>query len=97
MYAGDLLRRHAGVRFARPEPRPEPSFEQIKSRMDAWMARLDREDPAAVLGIAGSATPEQVRERYRELALANHPDRGGDAGEMRRINEAYERLRARRR
>ena len=97
MYASDILKKHAGARCARPAAKPEAGFEQIKARMDAWVARLDREDPAAVLGVSPRATPEQVRERYRELALANHPDRGGDAAQMRRINEAYERLRARRR
>lgn len=97
MYAQDVLRRHAGMRRAKPAPRNEASFEQIKSRMEAWMARLDAEDPHAVLGVSSRAPAEQVQARYRELALANHPDRGGDAAEMRRINEAYERIRARRR
>ena len=97
MYAQDVLRKHAGMRFAKPEPRREPSFEQVKARMDAWMARLDREDPHAVLGVSPRASPDQVQTRYRELALAHHPDRGGDAGEMQRINQAYERIRARRR
>ena len=97
MYAADVVRKHAGVRYARPAPRTEPSFDQIKERLETWMARLDREDPNAVLGVGANASPEQVRERYRELAMAHHPDRGGDAAEMRRINDAYERIRARRR
>lgn len=95
MYASEILRKHAGVRYARPEPARGPEFEKIKARMDAWVARLDRDDPAAVLGVSPRASNDQIRERYRELAMAHHPDRGGDASEMRRINEAYERLRAR--
>jgi hypothetical protein len=97
LYARDVVRRHAGVRVAQAPARPEPSFEQVKVRLDAWMARLERDDPHAVLGVAPGSSPDAVRERYRELALANHPDRGGDGADMRRINDAYERIRARRR
>lgn len=96
MYAKDVLRKHAGARYHRPEPKREERFERIKARMDAWVARLDRDDPHGVLGVSPRASPEQVRERYRELALAHHPDRGGNEAEMRRINDAYEQIRARR-
>lgn len=37
-------------------------------------------------------TLEQIREAYRELALANHPDAGGCDQTMRRLNEAYQLL-----
>lgn len=37
-------------------------------------------------------TLEQIREAYRELALANHPDSGGCDQTMRRLNEAYQLL-----
>jgi hypothetical protein len=93
----DAVRRHAGARERRPaEPATVIDFDQIKARMDAWVARLDQDDPFAVLGVSARATPDQVRERYRELARQHHPDRGGDAAEMRRVNEAYEQIRARR-
>jgi len=36
----------------------------------------------------------EIRRRYRELSRASHPDRGGDAERMARINEAYEILRS---
>ena len=40
-----------------------------------------------------TATPEQIRARYRILALKWHPDRvGGDARRFREVVEAYERL-----
>ena len=39
------------------------------------------------------AGEEQIRQRYRELALTFHPDRnGGDQGLMQEINAAYQRL-----
>lgn len=37
-------------------------------------------------------TLEEIREAYRELALANHPDSGGCDQTMRRLNEAYQLL-----
>ena len=51
-------------------------------------------DPDHLLfGLPQGATAEQVRQRYRELALAFHPDRrGGDQALMQEINAAYQRL-----
>ncbi len=37
-------------------------------------------------------TLAQIRDAYRELALANHPDAGGCDQTMRRLNEAYQLL-----
>ena len=37
-------------------------------------------------------TLAQIREAYREMALSHHPDAGGSAEAMRRINEAYQLL-----
>lgn len=33
---------------------------------------------------------KSVKQRYRQLAMAHHPDRGGDSGKLQEINEAYE-------
>jgi hypothetical protein len=37
-------------------------------------------------------TLPQIREAYRSMALANHPDAGGSEEAMRRLNEAYQLL-----
>ncbi|MCH9713953.1 MAG: DnaJ domain-containing protein [Cyanobacteria bacterium] len=37
-------------------------------------------------------TLPQIREAYREMALAHHPDSGGSEEAMRRLNEAYQLL-----
>ena len=42
-----------------------------------------------VLGIASTATANEVKSAYREAAKANHPDLGGDPTLMLHINEAY--------
>lgn len=42
------------------------------------------------LGVGRTATLAEIRKAYRQAALRNHPDRGGDHGRMVRIIEAYE-------
>jgi hypothetical protein len=37
-------------------------------------------------------TLREIREAYREMALAHHPDSGGSEEVMRRLNEAYQML-----
>jgi len=37
-------------------------------------------------------TLANIREAYREQALHHHPDSGGSAEQMRRLNEAYQML-----
>lgn len=47
------------------------------------------DDPFAVLGLAPTAAENEIRARFRELALVHHPDRGGNADDMSRLVEAY--------
>jgi hypothetical protein len=68
------------------------SFDQVKERLEQWLTVLDGKDPYRTLGVAPSDSPERIRERYRELAVAHHPDRGGSIDRMREINDAYERI-----
>lgn len=49
------------------------------------------DDPFAALGLPPSATLDEVKRRYRELAMTHHPDRGGDGREFNRVRAAYER------
>jgi hypothetical protein len=38
---------------------------------------------------AGCATVTEIKSLYRRLAMANHPDRGGDTRVMQEINAQY--------
>jgi DnaJ-domain-containing protein 1 len=45
---------------------------------------------AEVLGVSPNAEPAEVRRAMTRLALLYHPDKGGTAEQMVRINRAYE-------
>lgn len=38
----------------------------------------------------GCTTPEEIKSRYRSLAMEHHPDKGGDTRTMQDINAAYQ-------
>ncbi|HKH05452.1 MAG TPA: J domain-containing protein [Acidimicrobiales bacterium] len=46
-----------------------------------------------VLGVARTATADQLRAAYRSRARENHPDAGGDPDQMRQLNAAWRVLR----
>src|SRR5437867_2448359 len=45
-----------------------------------------------ILQVTEDASPEVIRAAYKALALKHHPDRGGSAEMMGRVNAAYGRL-----
>ena len=45
-----------------------------------------------VLGVAENADEHEIKKAYRKLSLRHHPDRGGEAEEFKKINEAYSTL-----
>lgn len=96
--SAELLRRGAGVRLAEPRARAsqpkDAGFDAVKARLESFLRRLDEEDPWFVLGVPPGTPLEQIRSRYRELALTHHPDRGGDPAAMRRFASAYDRVRS---
>jgi len=50
---------------------------------------VDRSRALEILGLPQSATPADIRRRFRELALRYHPDVGGDRERMSLISRAY--------
>lgn len=94
----DVLRADAKFK-TRPatEAEPEaPKFDEVKDRLERWLASIEQEDPCRVLGVSPQDPTDWIRSRYRELALESHPDRGGSEEKMREINLAYEKLSAHR-
>jgi curved DNA-binding protein len=41
------------------------------------------------LGVQKGASDDEIKKAYRKLAMKHHPDRGGDASEFQKIQEAY--------
>lgn len=47
-------------------------------------------NPYEVLGVSPQATNEEIKQRYRQLAIVWHPDKqGGNEVAMKRLNNAY--------
>ncbi len=42
------------------------------------------------LGVPKNATKEEIKKAYRKAAIANHPDKGGDAEVFKKISNAYQ-------
>lgn len=47
-------------------------------------------NPYEILGIDKYASFEDIRNKYRQLASQNHPDKGGDTEKFKLINLAYD-------
>ena len=45
-------------------------------------------DYYGILGVAKTATQDEIKKAYRKMAMKHHPDRGGDAAKFKEINEA---------
>ena len=44
------------------------------------------------LGVANTATPDEIKKAYRKLASQHHPDKGGDTATFQKIQTAYDTL-----
>jgi hypothetical protein len=75
-----------------------------RARFDAWLAKKDApkveqvrvsEDPHDVFYLLQGAPSYVITAVYRVMAARSHPDRGGRAEDMVRINQAYAKLKAR--
>lgn len=42
-----------------------------------------------ILGVADTASDDEIKKAYRSLAMKHHPDRGGDQAKFQEIQEAY--------
>ncbi len=65
---------------------------QVKQRLTAFWAYFHapthRQQALAVLGLHDPVNTEEIKQRYRELAMRHHPDRGGDAQLFVQIQQA---------
>ncbi len=43
----------------------------------------------SILGVSKNAPIEEIKKKYKRLAMENHPDKGGNEDKFKAINEAY--------
>lgn len=70
----------------------DEAMRQQRAQQQAQARAKESAKPAwaLTLGISPSASKDEIKAKYRQLAKDNHPDRGGDAARFARISEAYE-------
>ena len=51
---------------------------------------MANEDYYAILGVARSASEEEIKRAFRKKAHELHPDKGGDTEAFKKVNEAYQ-------
>ncbi len=90
------LERERGHRIRRPSPPGSGSGDHPStgSRPPGTSARtpMTESEARAVLGLAGSPGPEDVRAAHKRLMQRLHPDRGGTDYLAAKVNEAKDRL-----
>jgi hypothetical protein len=64
----------------------------VKNKLEQWLASLAQNNPYSVLGCTPDDSMSVVRTRFREMAKQHHPDLGGSAEQMQKVNSAYEEI-----
>ncbi|HEY1087079.1 MAG TPA: DnaJ domain-containing protein [Archangium sp.] len=88
----EVFRADTKMRTRRPGETETRSTGSVKERLENWLQAIAVSDPYRTLGLSPSASDQSLRERYLSLARTHHPDRGGAPEQMRKINDAYERV-----
>ncbi len=92
----EVLRADTKMRRAREAAAEVVNVGPVKERLARWLASLTVGVPYRELGASPGCSNAELRARYLALARVHHPDRGGRADDMRRINDAYEKVLAHR-
>lgn len=74
----------------------DTSAEDVDEMLGRFWVRLQgheqRDAALALLGLDADVDYEDIRRRYRRLAMEHHPDRGGDKKRLQEINAAMDLL-----
>lgn len=79
----------------RQRPDPEPPPREAPRRRPASVA--PGTSPESILGVDPGASLDEIKRAFRRLALATHPDRGGDPAGFIRVKWALDEVLGRRR
>ena len=70
----------------------QPSKEYDKEEFLEEIMRMHNDiyfNPYKILEIDKEYTPESLKEKYKEMAMKHHPDRGGDTEVFQEITKSY--------
>lgn len=82
--------RAVGLAYASLRQIERTGASELLERAFSGFARLPQAaDCWSILGIERGSPKSRIQDRYRELALQHHPDRGGNSETMARINQAF--------
>ncbi len=71
----------------------EADIEEMLGRFWSRLTRgEDRKKALRTLGLMDPVSDEEIKQRYRSLAMRHHPDRGGDTAKLQDINAAMKAL-----
>lgn len=101
----DLLKREANIEREKIAKMRAAQEELWKFREAAYQEEYrqwyslfghgsDVNDALRVLDLQHTATAEEIKKRYRKLAMQHHPDTGGDVEQFKRVSNAYRVLQA---
>ena len=72
------------------------SEEDVEGLLDSFWNEMTKRDQRgealAVLGLSDPVSEQQIRQRYKQLVMAHHPDRGGDGQMLQQLNQAMSQL-----
>ena len=66
--------------------------DMVQQAFTGFVALPSQDNPYDVLGVKPTATDDEIEASYKQKAKLLHPDVGGDAEAMRRLNEARKKL-----
>ena len=74
----------------------QPSFNLPPDEPYVRSDNSDPDDPYVIMGIHRNTPPEIIKAVYKAWAVNHHPDKGGDSETFKRINVAYDQIKAER-
>ncbi|KAI1723482.1 mitochondrial import inner membrane translocase subunit TIM14 [Ditylenchus destructor] len=63
-----------------------------KYHFGGFEAKMTKREASLILGVPHGAKPERVKQAYKRVMIANHPDRGGSPYLAAKINFAKDML-----